>query len=210
MIWLRRIAAVPLFLLAFVCAVGAVRSFGGSLHGSGFGGGVFYAFVAAAFGAGVYFLLRPDLRRLRSLSRTQVRRWVFKNPLGQAVLLYAAAAVIMLAMPKSPLPAGLLAACVFSVLSAGTAVAAPRWWPHAGLAVLGFVLLLFALGGTAEALTRGGFGEGGMLFLLPMYGFPLLLAVSGVVRLVRRERVKGPPGGPAPRNEGPSAARGQA
>jgi hypothetical protein len=190
MMWFRRIAAVPLFLLAFVCVIGAIRIFAKDLPGSGVGEGVFAAFVAAAAGGGLYFLIRPDLQRLRGLSMAQIRRWIFRNPLGQAALLYAAAALIMLAVPKYPLPAGLLAVCVFSVLSARTAVGARSWWAHAGLAVLGFVLLLFGLAGTAEALTKGGFGEGGMLFLLPMYGFPILLALSGIVRLVRGSRAK--------------------
>jgi hypothetical protein len=190
MMWFRRIAAVPLFLLGFVCGIGAIRIFAKDLPDSSVGEGVFAAIVAAVAGAGVYFLIRPDLRRLRGLSMAQVRRWSFTNPLGQAALLYVAAALIMLAVPKYPLPAGLLAVCVFSVLSTGTAATARRWWAHAGLAVLGFVLLLFGLAGTAEGLTKGGFGEGGMLFLLPMYGFPILLAVSGVVRLVRRARAK--------------------
>lgn len=188
MMWFRRIAAVPLFLLAFVCGIGAIRIFARDLPGSSIGEGVFVALFAALAGAGIYFLIRPDLRRLRGLSATQVRTWIFRNPLGQAALLYAAAALIMAAMPKYSILPGLLAVCGFSVVSTGTAVAAPRWWPHAGLAVLGFVLLLFGLAGTAEALTKGGFGEGGMLFLLPMYGFPILLALSGIVRWTRRSR----------------------
>ena len=49
-------------------------------------------------------------------------------------------------------------------------------------------LLLFALAGTAEALTKGGMGEAGMLFLLPMYVFPILLALSGLVRWTRRPK----------------------
>jgi hypothetical protein len=190
MMWFRRIAAVPLLLLALICLIGAIRIFAKELPGSGIGEGVFAAFVAAAAGVGVYFLIRPDLQRLRGVSMGQVRRWTFKNPLGQAALLYAAAVILMLAMPKYSLLPGLLAVCGFSVLSTTTAVAAPRWWAHAGLAVLGFVLLLFGLAGTAEALTKGGFGEGGMLFLLPMYGFPILLALSGIVRLMRRSKAK--------------------
>jgi hypothetical protein len=67
-------------------------------------------------------------------------------------------------------------------------VTARRWFSHALLAVLVFILLMVALAGTAEALTRGGFGEGGMIFLLPMEGFPILLAVSAMVRWSRRPK----------------------
>jgi hypothetical protein len=50
--------------------------------------------------------------------------------------------------------------------------------------------MFFALAGTGEALASRGFGEAGMLFLLPMEGFPILLIVSGLVRLVRGARVQ--------------------
>ena len=63
-----------------------------------------------------------------------------------------------------------------------------HWWSYAGLALLGFCLLLFLLAGTAEALAPRGFGEVGMLFVLPLEGFPILLIISGIVRIVRGER----------------------
>ncbi|MGE5275494.1 MAG: hypothetical protein ACM3SU_00725 [Acidobacteriota bacterium] len=40
-----------------------------------------------------------------------------------------------------------------------------------------------------EALINRGFGEGGMLFLLPMYGFPILLAIFGIARRSRASKV---------------------
>lgn len=48
--------------------------------------------------------------------------------------------------------------------------------------------MFFALAGTGEALAPRGFGEAGMLFLLPMEAFPILLTVSGIVRLIRGAR----------------------
>jgi hypothetical protein len=186
MMWLRRIAALPLALVALVCAVGAWKSFAGLLPDSGVGSGVFLALFAGAVTVGAYFLLRPDVRRLRDTPWGRVRGWLFTNPLGQAALLYAAAAILMLATRKLPFFAGFLAQCAFSVWAPATSLKAARWWPHAGLAVLGFVLLMLALAGTAESLTKGGFGEAGMLFLLPMYVFPILLALCGIVRWMRR------------------------
>ena len=191
MIWLRRLLAIPLGLIAFVCAIGAWKSFAGMLPDSGAGSGAFLALFTAALLSGVYFLLRPDLRRFRAAPPGAVRTWMFTNPLGQAVALYAAAAIVMLAMPRFPLPAGFAAVCAYAILSLVTAVRARRWWAHAGLALLGFVLLLGGLAGTAEALTRGGFGEGGMIFLLPMMGLPVLLALSGLVRAMRRAPTAG-------------------
>jgi hypothetical protein len=51
--------------------------------------------------------------------------------------------------------------------------------------LLGFCLLFLALVGTSEAIKPRGFGEGAMIFLLPLQGFPILLLVSGFVRWVR-------------------------
>ena len=185
--WLRRIAVAPLLLLGFVCAVGAIRAFAGNLPDAGIGTGLFAAFFASAMLAGAWFLVRPDLR---NLSKADLRRWALTNPLGQAVLLYVAAALFMLPMPKVAILPGFVAQCAYSVLAPATARKARSWWAHAALSVLGFVLLLGGLAGTAEALTPRGFGEGGMIFLLPMYVFPILLAVSGILRLVRRSREK--------------------
>src|SRR5215471_5194315 len=121
MMWLRRIAAAPLVLLAWICAIGMVRIFTRNLPDSTYGEGVFAAFIAAVSAAGAYFLLRPDLEKLRVLSASQIRGWAFTNPIGQAVLLYLAAAPIMLAAPKISLLPGFVAQCAYSVMSAWSA-----------------------------------------------------------------------------------------
>jgi len=43
-------------------------------------------------------------------------------------------------------------------------------------------------GGIGGAVARAFASEGAMVFLLPMEGFPILLVVSGIVRLVRSAR----------------------
>jgi hypothetical protein len=190
--WFRRIAAAPLVLLAWICAIGAVRIFSKNLPDSTYGEGVFAAFIAAASAAGAYFLLQPDLQRLRAVSLSQVRSWAFTNPIGQATLLYVAAATVMLAAPKVSLLPGFVAQCAYSVMSAWSAARAKRWWPSAALAVLLWILLFAALAGTAEAVTPRGFGEGGMIFLLPMEAFPVLLVILGIARWMRRPREAAP------------------
>jgi hypothetical protein len=188
--WLRRIAAGPLLLLALICTIGAVRIFTHDLDES-FGSGVFAAVIAAAAGAGTVLLLWPDLVLLRQLSFAQVRDWAYLNPLGQAALLYVAAAIVMLAIPEYQLAPAFLALCALSVVAPWTAALQLRWWVHAALAVLGWCLLFLGLVATSEAITPRGFGEGAMLFLLPLEGFPVLLVVSGVVRLIRGARAQG-------------------
>jgi Na+/phosphate symporter len=94
----------------------------------------------------------------------------------------------MLAAPAYQVAPAVLAVCVYSVASTWAAALRRRWWVHAALAVLGFCLLFLGLAATSEAIAPRGFGEAAMLFLLPMEGFPVLLALSGIVRLVRGVR----------------------
>jgi len=186
--WARRILSAPLILLALICGIGTVKIFAGHQPGSSTGEGIVVAFFAAAAGAGAYLLLLPDIRRLGGVTSAQVRKWFFTNPLGQAALLWVVAAPIMATAPEAALLPGLVAQCAYTVLSTRAAGIARRFWPTALLALLCFILLMGALAGTAEALTPRGFGEAGMLFLLPMYGFPILLAVFGIARWVRKSR----------------------
>jgi hypothetical protein len=188
MTWLRRIASAPLLLLALICLIGTVKIFTHQLPDESTGTGIFTAILAVVTGGGAFYLLRPDLLRLRDVTFAEFRQWATTNPLGQAIALYVIAAVLMVAMPEYQLAPGLLAMCVYSIVSPWTTASRQRWWAYAGVALLGFCLLFFALAGTAEAIRPRGFGEAGMLFLLPMYGFPILLIVSGVVRLVRGAR----------------------
>jgi len=183
--WLRRSAAAPLLLLALICVIGAVRIFTHALPDETVGGGVAAAVIAGVAAIGAFFLLRPDLREL---SWANVRDWAYRNPLGQALSLYVMAAILMFAAPDYQLAPALLAVCVFSVASTWSAALQRRWWLHATLALLGWCLLFFALAATSEALAPRGFGEGAMLFLLPLEGFPVLLVASGIVRLVRGVR----------------------
>jgi hypothetical protein len=190
MLWLRRIASAPLLLLALICGIGATRIFLKNLPDSSFGEGVFVAIFAAGFVLGACFLLRPDLERLRRVPAAQLRSWLFTNPIGQAAILYVAAAVLMVAAPKFSILPALVALCAFSVLSPWSASRARRWWPTATLALLCWLVLFGALAGTAEAITPRGWGEDAMIFLLPMEGFPILLAVSGLVRWLRRPQTQ--------------------
>ncbi|HMF09114.1 MAG TPA: hypothetical protein VKJ00_08270 [Thermoanaerobaculia bacterium] len=197
MTWLRRILSVPLIIVALVCAIGTVKIFAGNLPDSSVGEGVVTAVFAVALGAGACFLLRPEIRRLRAMSFAQLRDWLLANPLAQAAVLWLAAAPFMAAAPKAALVPGLVAQCAYTVLSTRAAGRARRFWPTALLALLGFVLLMGCLAGLAEALAPRGFGEAGMVFLLPMYGLLILLPVFGIARWFRKSKTPSPQS-PAP------------
>lgn len=186
--WIRWIAAAALGLLAFICLVGALRAFAHTLPDATPGTGIFAAFVAAVSAAGVYFLVRPELR---GWTPARLREWVRWNPLGQALALYMAAAVVMLAAPAYGLLPAFIAQCIYSAMSAWTIATRPRWWANAVLALVVWVLLLGALTGTAEGLRPKSIGEGGMIFMLPMMAFPVFLLISGVVHFMRT-RAAGP------------------
>ena len=187
MMWIRRIAAVPLLLVAFIGGVGLMKSISHRIEDP-VGNGIFSAILMLVTLCGAFLLLRPDVERLRGLSLLQVRHWFYTNPLGQAIALYILAAVLMAAYPDGQIIPGVIAACVYSLAAPWTAARQRHWWSYAGLALLGFCLLLFLLAGTADALAPRGFGEVGMLFVLPLEGFPILLIISGIVRIVRGER----------------------
>ena len=180
--WVRWIAAAALALLAFVCLVGAVRAFAHTLPDATPGTGIFAAFVAAVSAAGVYFLVRPELR---GWTPARFREWVQWNPLGQALALYLAAAVVILAAPAYGLLPAFIAQCVYSATSAWTIATRPRWWANAVLALFVWILLFEALTGTAEGLRSKSIGEGAMIFMLPMMAFPVFLLISGVVHWTR-------------------------
>jgi hypothetical protein len=189
--WLRRIAAAFLLLLCLICVIGSVRIFRNELPDSSVGSALTTAFVAAAFGIGAFFLIRPDLLALRGLTFARVRDWVFVNPIGQAALLFAAAVTLMLASPKSGLVFALVAVCVFSVwgrLEDGLPT------PLVGLRPAVRARLDPSLCRVERDCrsAQQGFGEGAMVFLLPMQGFPVLLAASGLVRWTRKHKPSGP------------------
>ena len=186
--WVCRFVAAPLLLLALICAIGAVRIFSHDLPAESLGTGVFAAVGAVAAVGGAFLLLRPDLLLLRELTVDQLRAWALSNPLGQAASLYVLAAVLMVAIREYQLAPALLAMCIFSCASAWTSTLQQRWGLYAALSVLGWCALFLGLAATSEAIAPGGFGEGAMVFLLPMQVFPALLIVSGIVRLVRGYR----------------------
>ena len=187
MMWFRRVAAAPLLLLTFIGAIGLVKSASHRIDDP-VGNAIFCAILVLVTVCGAFLLLRPDIKRLRGLSFQQIRHWFYTNPLGQAIALYILAALLMAAYPDGQIIPGVIAACVYALAAPWSTALQRHWWAYAGLALLGFCLLFFLLAGTAEALAPRGFGEVGMLFILPLMAFPILLIVSGIVRIVRGAR----------------------
>src|SRR5262245_39080607 len=119
MMWLRRILVAPLLVLAFVCAIGAVKGFTRQLQTDPIGTAIFCSVVVLLTIGASFFLIRPDLMRLRKLTVAGFVHWLIAHPLGQAIGLYVVAAILMAAMPAYQFGPGFIAVCVYTV-------AAPR------------------------------------------------------------------------------------
>ena len=175
--WLRRIAAAPLLLA------------GADLHDRGHshlhprpagrgtvGSGVFTAIIAAAFGIGAVLPLASDILVLRQpRSRRFATGPIRTRSTGR--LLYVVALILMLAAPAyqlAPVSCGL---CRIRSPPRG-----PWRGGGAGGCTLRWPRWVFACSSSdwpppPRRSRRARFGEGGMLFLLPMEGFPVLLIV---------------------------------
>jgi hypothetical protein len=60
-----------------------------------------------------------------------------------------------------------------------------HWWRSTAASVVAFLLLFGAISATAEALVKGGLGEGAMVLLLPLTVFPCAILASGAYRWLR-------------------------
>lgn len=130
-------------------------------------------------------------RRAAASARPAAIRAVLRTSLGRALALFVAAVPLMYvaerAARESSIFVAFLALCGFSVADPLLILRGRSWWAGAGLSLAAWILFFVAL--IAAGDTIHPFGEGGMIFLLPMMGYPVMLAVSGVVRLFlpRRE-----------------------
>jgi hypothetical protein len=185
LIWLRRLLAAPLVLVAFICAIGAMKIFRHSLPDSTIGEGVSTSILALILILGALWLLRPDLSRVPHRSFAEWRAALLRHPLGLALVCYLASAIVMFAAPSFQVLPGFVALTLFSLAAPIGIVGRRRWWLSAVWALAGWLLLFFVLAATAEAITPRGYGEAAMVFLLPMEIFPVALILSGLVRLFR-------------------------
>jgi hypothetical protein len=185
--WLRWAAAAALLLIALICAVGAIRAFTHDLPDSTVGTGVFAAVIALGFGTATFFLVRPELS---TWTRERAWEWFGLHPLGQALAFCVAAGVGILAAPSLAILFVFAAVCGYSVIAPATAAFRPRWWPNAIFSVIGWLVVFGATVTFAETLRKRTLGEDGMILLLPMTGFPILLALSGIVHWTRRRHPK--------------------
>jgi len=181
--WIRRVLAAPLLLVTLICVIGMVKVIFHRLPDADAGTGVGAALFAVLSGGGAFLLLRPELRQL---SLQTVRHWALWHPAGLAVLVYVVTAISMFVARSAQLLPGLVGMMAYSIAAPLAALRRPSWWIAVLWMLPAWLLLFVALASTSEAVTPRGFGEGAMVFLLPMEVFPVMLVISGVVRLFFR------------------------
>jgi hypothetical protein len=129
--------------------------------------------------------VRPEVS---AWTRQRVFHWFRFHPLGQALAFSVAASLCIVAAPSWALLFVFGAVCGYSVVAALTIATCPRWWLNAVLAVIGWLMVFGGTVTVAENLVKRRMGEDAMILLLPMTGFPILLAVSGIFHWTRRRR----------------------
>lgn len=102
------------------------------------------------------------------------------SPPGLAVLAFAASAAAGAVLGREALGVvGFFLTTAYSVLVPIATLLRPHWWLNTGLTLVGFLFLLVGVNEAAQL------GEGAMVFLLPFMALPAMVAITGLVRLVR-------------------------
>jgi len=93
----------------------------------------------------------------------------------------------------------LIGLCLFSVANPLTCALGDHWWRDTVLSAVAWGAIFAAIGALPGLKTLG---EGAMVYLLPVMIYPVAVAISGVIRLIRvsasrtRAAQPGPPGSP--------------
>jgi hypothetical protein len=150
---------------------------------------LFYLAVTLAGVAMIRFAWPGMLGRLPArMAAAASNRALLYNPLVQAAALYVISALLFTITGKAAIMVALVAACLYAIGSPASIALRPRWWLNAVLSTVAGIVLVAALGGTAEPLSRQRIGEDAMVLLFPITIFPLaLLGSLGLHLVLNRE-----------------------
>jgi hypothetical protein len=175
--------AAVLLLFAFIFVMGTIKLYRHPEHGGSAADWIVplvLGVICGGGGAAIAWRLRPSLT-------AELLLW----PSVQAFILYAAALPIMLlahSLGSFAQVVAFFAFCAFCLSAPFGALKRPRWTTTALSAIVWGLLLFGALTETAEAVSGQKVGEAAMVYLLPIQGLAVLLAVVGLVRLGQRLR----------------------
>jgi hypothetical protein len=150
---------------------------------------VFYAAVAIGGVALVRFAWPGAFGRLaRRTTAALTKRALLFNPIVHGLLIYVAGTIGSAMTGSASIFVVLLFATFYAVASPALISLRPRWWLNAILSIVVGVVLVAALTGTGEAVSRQHYGDDAMVMLFPIMVYPWALAASLVVRLVVQAR----------------------
>ena len=91
---------------------------------------------------------------------------------------------VLLLWPDYALLTATMALCLYPLLDVPRILARPSWWRGAAVSAFVWLLVFATLTGVVEAVRHP--REDAMIFLLPFTMYPLVLAISGLVRFAGR------------------------
>jgi hypothetical protein len=177
----RTVSAAGAFLVLIGLPL-ALIMLGAALFQDGPVAGVF-AFLLClgpvAVGIGIAHLGTPGFWRRPVDVRNS---WRMPGLAGIAIALVTIPLVIL--WPDYALLTATIALCLYPLLDVPPILARPSWWRGAAVSAFVWLLVFATLTGVVEAVRHP--REDAMIFLLPFMMYPLVLAISGVVRLAGR------------------------
>lgn len=168
--------------------------FGAALFQDGPGAAVFVLFFGAvpiALGVGMAHLGTRGFWR-RPVAVRDV--WRMPGAAGVAIALVSVP-LILLMRGEGAIFVALAALCLYPLLDVPRILARPSWWRGAIVSAVVWLLVFMGLTAAVESVRR--LGDDAMIFLLPFTMYPLVLGISGLVRL--EGRVRGRPHESGPR-----------
>jgi hypothetical protein len=153
--------------------------FGGALYHDGVGAALFVLGVGllpVTLGVWMVRVGTPDVWR-----RPVSLRAALGLPGGVGLAIGLASVVLILLLPRAGFVIAFTALCIYPLLDAPRTVTRPSWWAGALVSALVWVVVFGTVAGTLDSVRR--LREDSMVFLLPFMMYPLVLVISGLVRL---------------------------
>jgi hypothetical protein len=132
--------------------------------------------IPVALGVGLAHLGRPGYWR-----REVDLRGLHRMPGAAGVAIALVTVPLIFLLPGAALLIALLALCLYPLLDVPRILARPSWWRGAMLSAAVWLAVFAGLTGAVESVAHP--REDSMIFLLPFMMYPLVLAISGLVRL---------------------------
>src|SRR5438876_5244868 len=110
--------------------------------------------------------------------------WRMPGAAGVAIALVSLPSIFL--FPDVSILIAFVALCLYPILDVPRILARPSWWRGAIVSALVWLAVFAGLGGAVDSVRHP--GDDSMIFLMPFMMYPLVLGISGLVRLEGRVR----------------------